>query len=668
MMIKCVRFPCRIEPHSLRIVFALVCVIGIAALALLRPSAPFKKTLRFKYVKNVDNRSFVACRLPVLDPYHESVLKFVEDLGELRCKGRSFSSFENNVLRVEGEGIVSAQYRKIGRKAGDDYHVLLSKPVSIVNLADKSGGKTQTSKGLFSRLWNFLTGSGDKFSGFAKVDHDFIQVDAVTSWGWTMRDVHMHVFPNKEVLERRKKPGGIPLNIALIMFDSTSAANFKRKMPKSLEYLTDDLNSLLMRGETIVGDGTTAQLAALLTGIAEKDQPEARKDMGKAASPVDIWRWIFKDFKQNGYVTMFSEDSPRFGSFNYRLKGFKDPPTDHFARPFWMAAADLGWEQFCINGRASHKVAFEYMLSYFRAYRNTPKFSFVSLAPLTHENINSLGYADDDFKILLQHLKEESFLNSTFLVVFGDHGPRFSALRQTIQGKLEERLPFLSITTPKWFPVQYPKLYNNLVHNSGVLTTPFDLYATLRHIITYPEYPSGITTGQSLFSRIDEGIRTCTIAGVEEHWCPCLNLEEISVNEPIIGQLAEFVVSHMNKLLSQNPKVAKLCQKLVLKDVKSAFRDMPSETLQFFKKSKRDEICDSCGLEYGGKSKNTLVLDTLYQLQLVTFPNDGFYEASVRMKKGSPSIVGEISRLDTYKDQIFCLQDLYPRVRKYCYC
>ena len=139
---------------------------------------------------------------------------------------------------------------------------------------------------------------------------------------------------------------------------------------------------------------------------------------------------------------MFSEDSPHFASFNYRLKGFKDPPTDQFARPFWMAAADLGWEHFCINGRALHKVAFEYMLGYFRAYRNTPKFSFVSLAPLTHENINSLGYADDDFKILLQHLKEESFLDSTFLVVFGDHGPRFSALRQTIQGNLRNGFHF----------------------------------------------------------------------------------------------------------------------------------------------------------------------------------------------------------------------------------
>jgi len=112
----------------------------------------------------------------------------------------------------------------------------------------------------------------------------------------------------------------------------------------------------------------------------------------------------------------------------------------------------------------------------------------------------------------------------------------------------------------------------------------------------------------------------------------------------------------------------KLCQKLVLKEVRSAFRDMPSETLQFFKKSKRNEICDSCGLEYGEKSKNTLVRDTLYQLQLVTSPNEGFFEASVRMKKGTPSLVGDISRLDAYNAQIYCIRELYPLVRKYCYC
>ena len=81
------------------------------------------------------------------------------------------------------------------------------------------------------------------------MDADFIRVDVVTSSGETKSDVHMHVFPKKEVLGRQLKPGGIPLNVALVMFDSTSAANFRRKMPKSLEYLTKNLGSLLLQGK-----------------------------------------------------------------------------------------------------------------------------------------------------------------------------------------------------------------------------------------------------------------------------------------------------------------------------------------------------------------------------------------------------------------------------------
>ena len=96
--------------------------------------------------------------------------------------------------------------------------------------------------------------AGKFLSKNIKVEHDFIQVDALTSRSQTKSDVHMHVFPKKEVLERQQKPGGIPLNIALIMFDSTSAANFRRKMPNSLEYLTDGLSSLLMQGRDIFYD------------------------------------------------------------------------------------------------------------------------------------------------------------------------------------------------------------------------------------------------------------------------------------------------------------------------------------------------------------------------------------------------------------------------------
>ena len=426
-------------------------------------------------------------------------------------------------------------------------------------------------------------------------------------------------------------------------------------------------DSLLLTGKTIVGDGTTAQLTAMLTGIAEKDQPEARRSES-SSDTVDKWRWIFRDFEQKGYATLFSEDSPHFASFNYRLHGFRDPPTDHFARPFWLEAENI-IQKYCIGGRAAHNVALEYLLSFLRAYKDKPKFSFISHGVISHQDLNPIGYVDDDLKSVLQTMENENLLKNTMLIIFGDHGIRFSGMRKTIQGKLEERLPFISITLPEWFKEKYPDLYSNLVHNSKILTTPFDVYATFRHILSYPGYPaSEITTGQSLFSKIDGGNRTCENAGVEEHWCPCLNLEEISTDEPLIKELAEFVVKYMNNLMFQNSQLKKLCQTLVLKEINNAFRDMPSEEMQFFAESKRDEECDSCGLLFGEKSTNTLHGDTLYQLQFTTSPNEGVYEASVRTKRGVPSLADDVSRINAYGDQPYCIAEKFPLLRKYCYC
>ena len=83
--------------------------------------------------KRHDDNNFVACKLPELDPFHPSVIHFTKDFGKLRCNGASYSSFENNVLRVEGTGVVSVQYRTIQRPLGDDFGVVLSDPVRVRN-------------------------------------------------------------------------------------------------------------------------------------------------------------------------------------------------------------------------------------------------------------------------------------------------------------------------------------------------------------------------------------------------------------------------------------------------------------------------------------------------------------------------------------------------------
>ena len=423
-----------------------------------------------------------------------------------------------------------------------------------------------------------------------------------------------------------------------------------------------------MIGETIVGDGTTAQLCGMLTGIDENKQPEARRRMS-GSQPVDRWRWIFRNYNDKGYATMFSEDVPGLAAFNYRLHGFRDPPTDHFSRPFWIETDKLLNEK-CINNRPAHNVSLNYLLSFFRSYKNRPNFAFSSHASISHDDVNTIGYVDEDLTTFLQTFQRESFEKNTMLIIFGDHGHRFAGLRKTIQGKLEERFPFMSISLPNWFLDKYPDLHKNLVQNSRVLTSPFDVYATLRHVLSYPQYPSEIITGQSLFSRIDERNRTCASAGVEDHWCPCLDLEAVPVDEPAVKESAEFVLRHMNNLTSQSDKLLKLCQRMKLKEIKNAFREMPKEAMQRFVDSKRGahDECDSCGVVLGEKSVNTLAMDTLYQLQFVTSPNEGFYEASVRMKKGVPSLVGDISRVDAYKDQPYCIASSYPRLNKYCYC
>ena len=55
---------------------------------------------------------------------------------------------------------------------------------------------------------------------------------------------------------------------------------------------------------------------------------------------------------------------------------------------------------------------------------------------------------DADLKEFLEYMKLKGHLDNTLLLVMGDHGARFSTARKTLQGKLEERLPMMSLTFP----------------------------------------------------------------------------------------------------------------------------------------------------------------------------------------------------------------------------
>lgn len=117
-------------------------------------------------------------------------------------------------------------------------------------------------------------------------------------------------------------------------------------------------------------------------------------------------------------------------------------------------------------------------------YTKTPRFVFSFHGELSHDSINLVGVADGDFTAWLKELHSRSVLNNTLLVVMSDHGNRFAEVRNTLQGKQEERLPFFAFVFPEWWKKKYPEAYGNFKDNTQRLVTPFDVHATLKDLLS----------------------------------------------------------------------------------------------------------------------------------------------------------------------------------------
>ena len=170
---------------------------------------------------------------------------------------------------------------------------------------------------------DYLTGFGDKVTLSStmpsfEVKEDFWRVITYFADGTTHQHLHTCVVEKPEVLERPlgSNKQDTLLNIMVIIFDGTSNAHFQRMLPESYAFLKDEMNSTIFKGSSIVGDATTPNLAALLTG---RSVGENLKMFGEGrrgypdSGPIDSWPFIFKDLKKRGFATLYSEDQTQLG-------------------------------------------------------------------------------------------------------------------------------------------------------------------------------------------------------------------------------------------------------------------------------------------------------------------------------------------------------------------
>lgn len=82
----------------------------------------------------------------------------------------------------------------------------------------------------------------------------------------------------------------------------------------------------------------------------------------KNSQMVNIYPFIFNEYSHHGFVTAFNEDLPNFGTFSYRLNGFREPPTDHYMRTFYLAFNQQlnNHKRLCVRDIPRHKVMLDY--------------------------------------------------------------------------------------------------------------------------------------------------------------------------------------------------------------------------------------------------------------------------------------------------------------------
>ncbi|PAV78049.1 hypothetical protein WR25_00929 isoform B [Diploscapter pachys] len=377
----------------------------------------------------------------------------------------------------------------------------------------------------------------------------------------------------KKKLEDKKSDNPNVLDVYFLGFDSLSQMSFRRKLKKTVKVLEDVIGSVVLNGYNIVGDGTPQAFIPILTAQTEVELPLTRKRFKEANYVDDVYPFIWKNFSDAGYVTAYGEDAFNIGTFTYRLKGFRYQPTDHYTRTFFKDVEEsIGYGVRCIGSVPLHRMWLDYARNFMRIYQDLPRFLLLHQSILSHDDINLVEVEDEDVANHLTQMQNEGLFDNALVIVMADHGHRFAKLRQTQQGQLEERLPFFSISLPRRFRNTDigALMHKNLLSNVDRLSTPFDIHATLMDILHVPSLEQLRTVQNpsqkrslSLFRPMTED-RSCDQAGVEPHWCSCLDWQD-SLKEPedaaISNKLANIVVQVINEQLRN---VTDLCAPLLL--------------------------------------------------------------------------------------------------------
>ncbi|CAJ0929555.1 unnamed protein product, partial [Mesorhabditis belari] len=514
-----------------------------------------------------------------------------------------------------------------------------------------------------------------------EVAAEFIEVNC-DSTGLMARNIYKYHYHNlkakTENIHGKKILDATPEHPSVVMIglDSMSYGNFIRQMPRTYRVM-QNMGFQDMKSHVKVADNTYNNWMAILTGKRGTATKEFTNEL------IDEWNiWfddfpiIWKNFSDQGYATLFAEDRPDIATLNYfgKLFGFQKPPTDHYFRTYWLAAfwsiIALRSKPYCYDSAGKHEIQLAYLDRFVNEYAGKRQFVFWWDQDMSHDYLNAIGRTDHSFARFLE--KNSEVMQDSIIAVFSDHGHRYDKIRETVVGRLEARLPFLSFRIPLSIKQKYPNIAKSLAVNSQRMTTQFDLYDTLMKVVegTYMK-KEPYQPGQRTFPLWHPVPlkRTCYEAKVPEDYCPCFTEMEIPPKEA--EKPAEAFIKYLNGLFVKFDREEELrwdeerksgrefkkytCQRLQLDSISFASVRLPPSKVIDDPQTGNELPKDGIEIQY----RIVIQADAPSRAQI---------EGILVKKMGSGQYLpsGEIERNNRYGNTSHCVTD--RTLKKICHC
>ncbi|CAH2230194.1 uncharacterized protein LOC120624679 [Pararge aegeria] len=357
-----------------------------------------------------------------------------------------------------------------------------------------------------------------------------------------------------------------PWNVLVLGLDTVSRARVYNSMPKTVKYMLQN-DWLDYRAYQKVGYNTFPNLMSLLTGKRMTTIYKTCSSSMDNCNHLMLW----SEFKKKGYITATGEDDLKLPD-TFSKRGYKSAPTDHYLRPLFLTGERSRGNIICTKMLPSAQHILDYASNFTESYKDENFFGFFWLNSYSHNLENIPTLIDKNMVNFFTKLNNSGVLQNTFIYFLSDHGLRSGKMRVPYESYYDERLPMLFLWVPTEFRNIRPEEYNNLKFNQHRLITPYDLYLTLLDTLTVSKESTDINSEAcpnctSIFNNIDIH-RTCEEAGVDEQWCSCHGMTEIShTNDEVVTATNVAVVKVQNKVSTVKTIHCMKCEMLKLKKI-----------------------------------------------------------------------------------------------------